>query len=128
MLTPGHFLIGTSLLALPEESMLNVPLNRLNRYQLVTQLQQSFWRRWSKEYVALMQQRTKWKSSVRNDEIEIGKLALICDENLPTLKWRTGRIYETHPGSDGLIRVVSLKTTGGIIQRSLPKICILPVN
>jgi len=46
---------------------------------------------------------------------------------LPPLKWRTGRICELHPGSDGLVRV-SLKTTGGIIRRSLPKICILPVD
>jgi len=108
--------------------MLDVPTNRLSRYQLLSQLQQSFWKRWSTEYVAQMQQRTKWRSAVRTDEIQIGKLALIRDDNLPPLKWRTGRICELHPGSDGLVRVVSLKTTGGIIRRSLPKICILPVD
>jgi len=126
VLTPGHFLIGTSLLALPEESVLEVPVCRTNRYQLLTQLQQSFWKRWSKEYVTQMQQRTKWKTVVHNDEIQIGKLALIRDENQPPLKWRIGRICDVHPSSDGLIRVVSLRTKEGIIQRSLPKICVLP--
>ncbi|XP_012234575.1 uncharacterized protein [Linepithema humile] len=128
VLTPGHFLIGTSLHALPEESVLNIPLNRTNRYQLLTQLQQSFWKRWSREYITQLQQRTKWKNTVRNDEIQIGKLVLIRDNNLPPLKWGIGRICELHPSSDGLIRVVSLKTAGQIIQRSLPKICVLPID
>lgn len=124
----GHFLIGTSLLALPEESVLHIPTNRTNRYQLLTQLQQSFWKRWSKEYVTQMQQHNKWKATMRNDEIDIGRLAIIRDENLPPLKWRTNRICNLHHDSDGLIRIVSLKTAGEIIQRSLPKICILPVD
>ncbi|XP_039309960.1 uncharacterized protein LOC120358767 [Solenopsis invicta] len=42
MLTPGHFLIRTSLLSLPEPSMLDLFVSRVNRYQLLTQLQQSF--------------------------------------------------------------------------------------
>lgn len=128
ILIPGHFLIGTSLLALPEQLVLDIPLNRTNRYQLLTQLQQSFWKRWSREYVTQMQHRTKWRTAMRNDEIQIGKLAIIRDENLPPLRWHTGRICELHPSSDGLVRVVSLKTTNGIIQRSLPKICVLLVD
>lgn len=75
-----------------------------------------------------MQQRIKWKTVMRNEERQIGRLALIRDENLPPLKWRVGRICELHPSSDGLIRIVSLKTTGGIIQRSLPKLCVLPTD
>lgn len=45
VLTPGYFLIETSLLALPEKLVLDIPVNRTNRYQLLTQLQQSFWKR-----------------------------------------------------------------------------------
>lgn len=128
VLTPGHFLIGTSLLTLPDKSVLDIPLNRLNRYQLITQLQQSFWKRWSRDYITRLQQRIKWKNTMNNNEIHLGALVLMRDENLPPLKWRTGRICELHPGSDGLIRVVSLKTSGGIVQRSLPKICVLPID
>ncbi|XP_018406879.1 PREDICTED: uncharacterized protein LOC108782971 [Cyphomyrmex costatus] len=128
VLTPGHFLIGTSLMALPEKSVLDIPQNRINRYQLLMHLQQSFWKRWSKEYVTQLQQRTKWKTVVRNDELQIGKLAIIRDETSPPLKWRIGRICELHPGADSLTRVVSLKTTTGIIQRPLTRICILPID
>lgn len=41
-LTPGHFLIGTALFALPETSVTDIPSNR---YQLLMQFQQSFWKR-----------------------------------------------------------------------------------
>lgn len=91
-------------------------------------MQQSFWKRWSREYITQMQQRNKWKTVACNDEIQTSRLALIRDENLPPLKWRTGRICEVHPGPDGLVRMVSLKTATGIVQRSLPKICVLPIN
>ncbi|KYN43259.1 hypothetical protein ALC56_02322, partial [Trachymyrmex septentrionalis] len=37
--TPGHFLIGTSLLTLPETSVLDIPINRTNRHQLLIQMQ-----------------------------------------------------------------------------------------
>ncbi|GFS72855.1 integrase catalytic domain-containing protein [Trichonephila clavipes] len=35
ILTPAHFLVGTSLTALPEPDLTNTPINRLNRWQLV---------------------------------------------------------------------------------------------
>lgn len=91
-------------------------------------MQQLFWKRWSTEYVSQMQQRAKWKTAMCNTEIEVGRLALIRDETLPPLKWRTGRICKLYPSSDGLVRMVSLKTAGGLIQLSLPKIYILPVT
>jgi hypothetical protein len=46
VLTPGHFLIGDSLIAVPEPSVLDTPTNRLNRWQYVWQLQQ-----WSRDYL-----------------------------------------------------------------------------
>ncbi|KYN44359.1 hypothetical protein ALC56_01172, partial [Trachymyrmex septentrionalis] len=39
VLTSGYFLIGTSFMALPEKSILDIPQNYSNRYQLLTQLQ-----------------------------------------------------------------------------------------
>jgi len=53
-----------------------------------------------------LQQRTKWKNIAINDEIQVGRLALIRDENLPPLKWYIGRICELHAGTDGLVRAI----------------------
>ena len=60
VLTPGHFLIGESPTTTPEPSLLDVNLNRLNRYQHTQQMYQHFWERWSNEYLSRLQQRTKW--------------------------------------------------------------------
>ncbi|XP_046383976.1 uncharacterized protein LOC124154345 [Ischnura elegans] len=41
-LTPGHFLIGDALTAIPDPNMIDVPVNRLSRWQHVTRMQQHF--------------------------------------------------------------------------------------
>ncbi|XP_015373179.1 PREDICTED: uncharacterized protein LOC107168322 [Diuraphis noxia] len=51
VLTTGHFLIGQLLLIIPEEDLVDTQTNRLSRWQLLRQTQQSFWRRWSNEYL-----------------------------------------------------------------------------
>lgn len=34
-----------------------------------------------------------------------------------------GRILETHPGEDGIIRVVTVRTAAGIFKRALKVMC-----
>ncbi|XP_071579548.1 uncharacterized protein [Temnothorax nylanderi] len=125
-LTPGHFLIGAPLNALPEPSLLDVNLNRLSRWQLLQQQLQMFWKRWSREYLSELQTRAKWKQKQNN--LQIREMVLLKDDQLPPLKWSLGRIIETHAGADGLVRVVSVKTARGTYKRSIAKICPLPIN
>ncbi|KOC64126.1 hypothetical protein WH47_01694 [Habropoda laboriosa] len=42
-LTPGHFLIGDALTALPDHDLTGVNSHRLGRYQLIQKMFQSFW-------------------------------------------------------------------------------------
>lgn len=44
-LTPGHFVIGEALNAIPEHDFSEMPVNHLTRYQLISQMRQSFWSR-----------------------------------------------------------------------------------
>ncbi|XP_017876324.1 uncharacterized protein LOC108622755, partial [Ceratina calcarata] len=90
-LTPGHFLIGDSLMALPQPDMTTIKQNRLNRYQLIQQTVQHFWKRWHQEYLHELQQRHKWKLD-SSGNIKIGSLVLIKEDNIPPMKWRLGRI------------------------------------
>ncbi|XP_061719305.1 uncharacterized protein LOC133526629 [Cydia pomonella] len=48
-LTPGHFLIGRPLTALPTPCLTEIPPLRLTRYQRIEQLRQHYWVRWYKE-------------------------------------------------------------------------------
>lgn len=120
-LTPGHFLIGRPLIALPEQNFEDYPVNRLTRFQRIAQLRQHFWTRWSKEYVSELQQRVKWRSckySLKNNT-----LVLLKEDGIPPLKWKLGRVVAVHPGpSDGICRVADIRTVNGVVRRSFSKI------
>lgn len=126
-LTPGHFLIGEPLTAVPQLDLLDVQSNRLTRYQLLTQLNQQFWSRWSREYLCQLQRRSKWAQSNPGSELN-GALVILKDDNVPPMQWRMGRIIETHAGTDGRVRVVSIRTARGVTKRAITKVCILPVE
>lgn len=125
-LTPGHFLIGQPLNAIPHPDIEEEKLSCLDRWNRVQKLQQLFWKKWSSEYLARLQQRPKWLKV--EPQPAIGDLVLVRDERLPPSKWCLGRIIDTHPGTDNLTRVVTLKTQNGNIKRPITKLCLLPSN
>nr|XP_012151332.1 PREDICTED: uncharacterized protein LOC105663902 [Megachile rotundata] len=124
-LTSGHFLIGDALTTLPQPDVTHINQNRLNRFQLIHQMVQHFWKRWHQEYLHELQQRHKWKLDSSGD-VKIGALVLIKEDNIPPMRWRLGRITELHHGLDDITRVVTLKTIDGLTKRSVTKICLLP--
>lgn len=126
-LTPGHFLIGEPLTALPQKDVQEIPTNRLSNYHRLQQLVQHFWKRWSGEYLSSLQQRTKWKLNQENG-LKVNSIVLLKNENCPPLDWKLGRITEVFPGEDNIIRVVNVKTSRGIVKRAVSKICMLPIE
>ncbi|XP_027841178.2 uncharacterized protein LOC114122649 [Aphis gossypii] len=125
-LTPGHFLIGQPIQAIPESDLINVQINRITRWQLIRQCHQSYWKRWSQKYLSTLQQRHKWFKPTTN--LSIGDMVIVeAPSRLPT-EWRLGRITDLHPGSDGTVRVVSVRTQDGIYQRPVIKLVRLPVE
>ncbi|CAK1585594.1 unnamed protein product [Parnassius mnemosyne] len=116
-LTPAHFLIGRPLTSLPSENLLDINLNRLDRYRCLEKLRQHLWERWRKEYLSELQQRHKWQ--VNQQAFKEGDLAIIKEANLPPLKWRMARIHKLYPGSDGIVRVADVYTKNGIVRRAV---------
>ncbi|KXJ76474.1 hypothetical protein RP20_CCG009575 [Aedes albopictus] len=129
-LTPGHFLVGRELTAVPEPSYGNVRVSSLSRWQHLQKLKQDFWARWSAEYLSELQPRSKWyKGKVT---IRPGMLVVIREDNVAPQLWHLGRITEVTPGAEhgaeGLVRVVKIRTTNGEVTRSVSKIAILPIE
>lgn len=124
-LTPGHFLIGASLQAVPEGNLLDLKPNSLSRWERAQQLTQEFWRRWLRECISQMQIRTKWKTTTE-DQPKPGDMVLVRQDNLAALQWPIGRITNVFPGTDGIVRVVELKTARGTIKRTTKQVCKLP--
>ncbi|XP_062713695.1 uncharacterized protein LOC134290550 [Aedes albopictus] len=126
VLTPGHFLVHRPLTAFPEPNLSEVPRNRLDRWQTNQELLRRVWKRWTIDYLSGLHPRTKWTQQRNN--IEIGTLVLVKEDNLPPLKWRYGRIIRVCRGTDNNIRVVVVRTADGEYTRSISKICVLPVR
>lgn len=123
-LTPGHFLIGGSLLSRPQTDPDHMSLTM--RWQLIQAMNKQFWKRWSTEYLQQLQSRTKWRTVKEN--LKQDDVVLIKEDNMPPGKWAMARVQALHPGQDGCVRVVTLKTANNIIKRPVTKLVPLPVQ
>ena len=126
VMTPGHFIIGHSLMALPDKQDHKVPSSSLRRWHLCQNLIRHFWHRWSKEYVIELNKHTKWRFPSRN--VRVGDIVLLRDIALFPTKWPLARVVAVHSGKDNLIRVVTLRTEKGEYKRSIIKIVVLLPN
>ncbi|XP_011251358.2 uncharacterized protein LOC105248313 [Camponotus floridanus] len=125
-LTPGHFLVGAALTAVPEPSLLDQPASRLSRWQLLQKMQNHFWERWSKEYLHSITHRPKWLR--KETSFKVGRLCLLRNELTPPTKWPLARITKIHPGEDGQVRVVTVRTAASEFIRPVVKLVVLPIN
>ncbi|XP_061512596.1 uncharacterized protein LOC133393156 [Anopheles gambiae] len=125
-ITPAHFLIGREMQTVPEPDYSTLKENHLSRWQLVQSMLQHFWKRWTAEYLPELQNRSKW---LKRKVIKVGSLVLLADQNAPLLQWPLARIVAAHPGDDGTIRVVTVKTANGAeFKRAVTEVCFLPLD
>ncbi|GFX42120.1 integrase catalytic domain-containing protein [Trichonephila clavipes] len=99
VLTPGHFIIGRPISAIPEPTILDISDNRLSRWQYSTKCVQTLWKRWKNDYLNHLQQRNKWQFEKNN--VTVGCLVLLKENDLPPCKWTVARILEVIYGTDG---------------------------
>ncbi|XP_039304360.1 uncharacterized protein LOC120357592 [Solenopsis invicta] len=125
-LTPAHFLIGTSLIATPEESVLDLRETRLNRWQRVQRMHEQFWRIWSRDYLHMLQQRYKWRQ--KSTSLKVDDLVLVQNPLLPPTKWELGRVVKIYPDPQGLVRVVDVRTLSNTRRRAVNRLCKLPIE
>lgn len=126
-LTPGHFLIGQPLITLVEpRSLTETNTNYLTRWEKTQQIYQLIWERWHREYLTTLIQRNKWTKATPN--LAPGDLVVIQEDNTPPSRWPIARIIEIHPGRDGLVRVVTLKTKNATYTRPIAKLAKLPAT
>ena len=121
-LTPNHLLIHRPAYALP--GLYDKSDSKAEKkWRQVLHLADVFWRRWTREYLPLLRQRTKWQQPHRN--VSRGDLVLITDKQLPRNEWSTGRVMGVIEGQDGLVRTAEVKTRAGTFSRPVVKLCVL---
>ena len=74
------------------------------------------------EYLKELHKRYKWKNPKR--PVEVNDIVVIKQDNLPSNEWLLGRVIKTHPGFDGLPRVVVLRTSIGTLTRPITKVVV----
>ncbi|XP_069993531.1 uncharacterized protein [Penaeus vannamei] len=96
---------------------------RWRQFQYLADL---FWKRWTKEYLPLLQERQKWTTRQRN--LKVGDIVLSLDNKLPRGSWPLGRVLEVISDADGHVRSARLKTASGEYLRPISKMCLLLEN
>jgi hypothetical protein len=82
-----------------------------------------FWDLWTKIFLPTLVPRRKWVVEERH--FEVGDSIMLSDNNLLPNQWKTGRIIEVCPGSDGFVRVVKVKTDCGEYLRPIHRLVLL---
>lgn len=123
-LTPGHFLIGSQLIAepLPEPSNLKL----VQRFEILNQMMKSFWNCWEKDYLAQLQTGNKWKFP--NANITKGAVVILKDDLAPANEWKLGVVQEVYPDADQIIRTIAVKTANSVFRRTVQSVVQLPIQ
>ena len=97
------------------------------RWRRVQYLANLFWSRWKREYVHLLQPRSKWNKATRN--LQAGDIVIVADDLTPRGNWPLGRIADVIFAKDGLVRSVSVQTSTSSYRRPVTKyVLVLPVE
>lgn len=125
-LTPDHFLLQRKVISLPPGVFSEADGILRRKWRQAQYLADLFWSRWIKEYLPMLQVRRKWLDVKPN--LKANDLVLLVDNNQPRGRWNLGRVMETYPGSDGLVRTVKVKTKSGDFVRPIQKLCLLETD
>lgn len=120
-LTPAHFLASG-----PNLTIFETEHDLRTRWHLTQKIYQDIWDKWKTDYLSQLSTRTKWRQLQK--DLDLNDIVIIKDDNLPPGKWNLGRVVALHPGSDGHVRVVTLKTKNGLLKRPVVKLSLLPTN
>ena len=124
VLTPNHFLVGRLGGQLAPQVTNDIAFNPRNRWRLIQDLVKLFWKRWREEFLSTLNTRKKWREA--KDNLKVGDVVLVVDQNAPRGEWRLGRVEEVFPGQDGQVRVVQVSTKGQKLIRPITRLC--PLN
>lgn len=123
IITPGHFLIGDYMKAVPEPEDGQYKLKLSRRYHELKNRINQFFRVWSKDYMNQLQQRSKWLDAQPN--LEVDQVVLLKDDETKPYEWPLARITKVFP-VDGVVRTVEVFSKGKTSKKAVNFIIPLP--
>ena len=122
-LTPNHLLLLKGKASMPPGVFQREDNYVRRRWRQVQYLSDTFWKRWVREYLPLLQGRNKWTQPQRN--VKVGDVVLVVDPNMPRCSWPMGHVNEVYPDQAGKVRNVQVKTRSSTLLRPITKLCLL---
>jgi len=126
VLTPNHFIIGQMGGDFVPEVVDDAPFNPRKRWRRVQELTRHVWQRCMREYLPHVGSRPKWFFSA--DNIKVGEVVVVIDPSAARRNWKVGRIEQTYPGPDGLVRVVNVRVKDKVLKRPITRISPLEIQ
>ena len=88
------------------------------RWRRVQYLAGQFWVRWRRDYLQLLQERSKWTK--KRDNIKPGDIVLLRDKNTQRNNWPIGRVSKVKLSKDGMVRsldvVIKKQSSSGAMK------------
>ena len=122
-LTPNHLLQQKQPTSLPPGIFHPSDNYSRKQWRQVQYLTNIFWSRWMKEYLPLLQTRQKWFRTIRN--LLVNDVVLVVDKSSPRGTWLLGRVIETFPDANNLIRSARVRTKHSVVLRPISKLCLI---
>ncbi len=120
-LSPGHFLIGKPLAALPDPSFSYKSVSLLHRWHPCRNLVRHFWHNGARSSCLISTSTTN--GVTRN--VTVGDVVLLQESGMVPTKQPLGQVIDTHPGKDNLVRVITVKTSQGCYKRRVSNVAVL---
>ena len=109
-LCPNDMLLGRATPEVPQGPFKDTR-NLRKRVEFVQRIVDSFWKRWTRDVFPTLVPRKKWH--VENRNVAVDDIVTVADQNAVRGKWAVGRVTKVHPGADGRIQNVTVKTATG---------------
>ena len=105
-LSPSNILTMKSKVVIPLPGVSGTPDPYCRkRWRRVQHISSEFWSRWRKEFLAILQDRQKWKTSLRN--FRVGD-TVILKEDTQRNDWRLVKVIKVYKDDKGYVQTVQL--------------------
>ena len=122
-ITPNLLLLQRSSPNLPPGCFRDTDNYCRRQWKQVQHMASEFRTRWRREYLQTLQLRQKWNQ--RKQNLKIGDVVILTDNDLPRNLWKLGRVTNVFPDDKLLVRTVEIKTASSTMHRPISELVLL---
>lgn len=125
-ITPGHLIVGREMMV-PAEKPIDENVSVRDRFKLVQQMAQAFWKDWSVAYLHELMQREKWSKAT--ESLKPNDIVYVMNVDTSPLSWAIGRVEQTFTNPhDSTVRVAKVRVRGRTLVRPVNKLIVIPTS